>query len=69
MTSEFQNYVPIQGLQGAVSGIAQAEERLSESSLTIDPNAITESMSESSQMASIETATETISESPVVTIT
>jgi len=53
MTSQFQNYVPIQGLIGAVAGILTAEESISESPEIITPTSNTEN----------------ISESPVVTIT
>jgi len=69
MTSQFANYVPIQGLIGAVTGIATAEESISESSQTIDPTTVPESLSESSQLISPTQNTESMSESPVVTIT
>jgi len=46
MSSEFQNYVPIQGIR-VVSGINQATENISESSQLIDPESVTESISES----------------------
>ena len=47
MTSEFENYVPIQGLAIAVEEIAKAEETMSESSEIVSPLPITENISES----------------------
>ena len=48
MTSQFQNYVPIQDLLTAVGNIITADERISESSQVITSTSNTENISESS---------------------
>lgn len=48
MTSQFENYVPIQDLPTAEGNIITAEERISESSEVITPTSNTENISESS---------------------
>jgi len=47
MTSEFENYVPIQGLIEGVEEITKAEETMSESSEIVSPLPITQNISES----------------------
>ncbi len=48
MTSQFENYVPIQDLPtGAAEEITKAEDTMSESSEIVSPLPITENMSES----------------------
>ena len=47
MTSQFQNYVPIQDLPTA-DGFVKAIETISESSQIIEPESVTENISESS---------------------
>lgn len=47
MTSQFQNYVPVQSLPSPVGNIISVDERISESSQIIDPTSNTETISES----------------------
>lgn len=50
MTSQFQNYVPVQGLAIAGAQILIAQERISESSQIISPTANTETITATPQV-------------------
>ena len=70
MTSEFENYVPIQGLALIAAGVNQLETMSETPRIEVqDIPAATETISESSEIIDPTTITDNISESSQVTIT